>query len=71
MLKRHPEWLGSHSLQITSGRPELPILVKLIDAAKDLSVQVYPDDDFALRTEGDLGIMLYSEFDFVVIKVGE
>jgi len=55
VLKKHPEWLGSHSLQITSGRPELPILVKLIDAAKDLSVQVHPDDDFALRTEGDLG----------------
>lgn len=32
-----------------------PILVKLLDANHDLSVQVHPSDDYALRHEGDLG----------------
>ena len=30
---------------------DLPILVKLIDAANDLSVQVHPDDDYADKYE--------------------
>ena len=35
---------------------ELPILVKLIDARQDLSIQVHPDDEFASRYEnGQLG----------------
>lgn len=55
VLKAHPEWLGSHVLQTTGGKPELPILVKLIDAKKDLSVQVHPDDEYALKYEGELG----------------
>ncbi|HOT60356.1 MAG TPA: class I mannose-6-phosphate isomerase [Spirochaetales bacterium] len=54
-LKDHPEWLGSHVLQTTGGKPELPILIKLIDAKKDLSVQVHPDDEYALKNEGELG----------------
>ena len=32
-----------------------PILIKFIDAKKDLSVQVHPDDDFALKNEGEYG----------------
>lgn len=32
-----------------------PILIKLIDAADDLSVQVHPNDDYALKTEGEFG----------------
>ena len=32
-----------------------PLLVKLIDAAKDLSVQVHPDDDYARDVENDCG----------------
>lgn len=32
-----------------------PILIKLIDAKDDLSVQVHPDDDYALRVEGEYG----------------
>ncbi len=32
-----------------------PLLVKLLDANHDLSVQVHPSDDYALRHEGDLG----------------
>lgn len=34
---------------------ELPILIKLIDARDNLSVQVHPDDAYALRNEGDFG----------------
>lgn len=32
-----------------------PILVKFIDAAQDLSIQVHPDDDYALEHEGEYG----------------
>lgn len=34
---------------------EFPILIKLIDARKNLSVQVHPPDDYALIHEGQLG----------------
>lgn len=56
VLRNHPEWLGSHSLQTTSGMSILPILIKLIDAKEDLSVQVHPDDEYARKHEnGSLG----------------
>lgn len=55
VLSKHPEWIGTHPLSTTGGKPELPILIKLIDAKKDLSVQVHPDDEFAMRVEGGLG----------------
>lgn len=55
VLARHPEWLGTHPLKTMGGRPELPILIKLIDARQDLSVQVHPDDAYALKHEGSLG----------------
>ena len=55
VLKAHPEYLGTHPLQTTGGKPELPILIKLIDAKKDLSVQVHPDDAYALQHEAQLG----------------
>ncbi len=32
-----------------------PILIKLIDAENDLSVQVHPDNEYALRVEGEYG----------------
>ncbi len=32
-----------------------PILIKLIDAKQKLSVQVHPDDDYALSAEGEYG----------------
>lgn len=47
VLKEHPEFLGSKY----SGSGELPILIKFIDAHKDLSVQVHPDDEYAARYE--------------------
>ncbi len=35
---------------------KFPLLIKLIDASKDLSVQVHPDDDYAFLNEnGELG----------------
>ncbi len=47
VLKHHPEFLGLHA----NGSCELPILIKLIDAKQNLSVQVHPDDAFASRCE--------------------
>jgi len=35
--------------------PTFPLLIKLIDAAKDLSVQVHPSDEYALKNEGEYG----------------
>jgi len=55
VLARHPQWLGAHPLKTTGGRAELPILIKLIDARQDLSVQVHPDDAYALAHEGCRG----------------
>ena len=55
VLREHPEYLGSHPLQIMNGKPELPVLIKLIDATQDMSVQVHPDDAYALRHENSLG----------------
>ena len=55
VLTKHPEYLGSHVLQLTGGRAELPILIKLIDAKDTLSVQVHPDDDYAEKFEGQWG----------------
>ena len=55
VLSAHPEYLGSHALQTTEGRAELPILIKLIDAKNDLSVQVHPDDEYAREHEGQWG----------------
>ena len=53
LIKQHPEYLGTHASGVNGG--ELPILIKLIDAKKDLSVQVHPDDDYALKYENSLG----------------
>ena len=52
VLSDHPEFLGTHPRI----KGELPILVKLIDAKKDLSVQVHPTDDYAkIHENGSLG----------------
>ena len=42
VLKNHPEYLGT---KVSNG--ELPVLIKFIDAKKDLSVQVHPNDKYA------------------------
>ena len=55
LLREHPDWLGTHVLQTTGGKAELPILIKLIDAKEDLSVQVHPDDEYARQVEDSWG----------------
>lgn len=50
-LAEHPEWLGENGRR--SG--QFPVLIKLIDAAKDLSIQVHPDDAYARLHEGQNG----------------
>ena len=55
VLQANPEYLGSHPLQTMKGVSELPILIKLIDAKKKLSIQVHPDDIYALAHENSLG----------------
>lgn len=52
VLAMHPDYLGSHPLEnVIDGKPELPILIKFIDANKNLSVQVHPDDEYAYANE--------------------
>ena len=52
VLKKHPEYTGTHS----SCEDGLPVLIKFIDAKKDLSVQVHPDDEYArIHENGSLG----------------
>ena len=55
LLVRRPDCLGSHALRLTGGKAELPILIKLIDAKQDLSIQVHPDDDYAMEHENSRG----------------
>ena len=56
ILLKHPEYIGSHALDLMNGVPQLPILIKLIDAKEDLSVQVHPNDEYAGNHEtGSLG----------------
>lgn len=51
VIAEHPEYLGA-KCNPTDG---FPILIKFIDAAKDLSVQVHPDDNYAMKYEHDRG----------------
>jgi mannose-6-phosphate isomerase len=60
ILRVHTEFLGTHPRTILHNAKleenELPILIKLIDANKDLSIQVHPDDAYAYDHEhGQLG----------------
>lgn len=52
VLSEQPEYLGTKH----KGNRSLPILIKLIDAKQDLSVQVHPTDEYAQEHEnGQLG----------------
>ncbi len=51
LLQLYPEWKG----QRHKDKEQLPILIKMIDAAKDLSVQVHPDDAYAAVHENQAG----------------
>ena len=50
VLKQHPEYIGT---KVKNG--ELPVLIKFIDAKKDLSVQVHPNDEYARKYERQNG----------------
>ena len=50
-LADHPTALGTRA----GRRTDAPVLIKFIDAAQNLSVQVHPDDAYARRVEGDAG----------------
>lgn len=49
-IEKHPEVLGTHPRKLVS--EGLSVLIKFIDAKKDLSVQVHPDDEYARTHEG-------------------
>lgn len=50
-LAQHPNAVGARGKNFTY----FPILFKLIDAKDALSLQVHPDDEYALRVEGEYG----------------
>lgn len=50
-LREHPEAAGKSCERFD----RFPVLVKLIDARDNLSVQVHPDDAYALANEGEYG----------------
>lgn len=50
-LAQHPEAVGAHGKDFTY----FPILFKLIDAKDALSLQVHPNDEYALLNEGEYG----------------
>lgn len=51
LRREHHELFGTNCRKFEF----FPMLVKLIDAKKDLSVQVHPSDDYALKNEGQYG----------------
>lgn len=48
-------WVGERGLAVTRGQAVFPLLVKVIDAHQDLSIQVHPSDDLALGCDIGLG----------------
>ena len=54
VIKKHPEAILGREVSKRYGG-ELPLLVKFIDARKDLSIQVHPDDEMAARLHGKNG----------------
>ncbi len=49
------EYLQSNPTAVDKDGSEFPVLIKYIDAAQNLSVQVHPNDEYAQRVEGDNG----------------
>ncbi|MDE5570045.1 MAG: mannose-6-phosphate isomerase, partial [Ruminococcus sp.] len=50
-LANHPEAMGENCRKFD----DFPILIKLIDARDNLSVQVHPNEKYALEHEGEHG----------------
>ncbi len=51
IVKSNPDFLGENGKKFEY----FPILIKLIDAKNDLSVQVHPDNEYAMRVEKEYG----------------
>lgn len=51
VINDNPDYLGANGRQF----PFFPLLIKLIDAKNDLSVQVHPDDKYAMKAAGEFG----------------
>ncbi len=51
VLQDNPDFLGKKGKEFSF----FPILVKLIDSKDNLSIQVHPDDEYAMRVEGEYG----------------
>lgn len=51
VINANPDYLGENGKNFEY----FPILIKLIDAKDDLSVQVHPDNEYAMRVEGEYG----------------
>ena len=49
LWKEHKELFGQPT------EPVFPLLIKILDAEDDLSVQVHPDDAYGMKHEGELG----------------
>ncbi|MBR6792600.1 MAG: class I mannose-6-phosphate isomerase [Ruminococcus sp.] len=50
-LEENPDAMGKNCERFEN----FPVLIKLIDARDNLSVQVHPDNEYALRVEGEYG----------------
>lgn len=48
LYEKHPEFFGDKIRDFK----RFPLLIKLVDAGKDLSVQVHPNDEYAAANEG-------------------
>lgn len=51
------EYIEKNGYRVVSDRPldRFPLLIKFIDAKDNLSIQVHPDDEYALKNENSLG----------------
>lgn len=54
-----PEYIDKYGRDVLGTKcrkfENFPVLIKLIDAKDNLSVQVHPDNEYALKTEGEYG----------------
>jgi len=49
IYKKYPQWFNDET------KDRFPLLVKILDAKDDLSVQVHPTDEYGLKHENDYG----------------
>lgn len=54
VINEQPDCILGHAVN-RQYHGQLPLLVKFIDAQKDLSIQVHPNDEMALREHGKMG----------------